>query len=639
MSMIRRLHPDFHIPAESTNVGAEFDGDEFADSLASAGMDSVVIFAKCHYGHAYWKTTVGRRHPGLGESDLFGEAVEACRQRGIEVLAYYSALVDGVAGEDDEWRQRDAQGNMIAWTPRFLQVCPNTSYTEDYLLPQMREVTRNYPITGWHVDAISFGGCWCESCKEIMKEEGVNSDIPEEMAEFRRRTVYRFLQKMTEAVRGEREGLVLSYNGLLKIGCRPQVNWSDVVDVEVSLASLNRAALFSRHIRTVGREFALTTSCRARGVAAYGSLATAEELRYAAGLALALGGYCQFISEMLPEGKLEPPLMMRVKEAYDFIKERERWCVGAQPVRYAVVMGATEPGASKEAPSAVLGVTRLFRECHLPFDIIDEEEDLSPYKLLVLPEANIIDKDALRRVREYVQNGGVLFATGSSTLKDGKFGLSDVFGVTYQGESDDISYLRLGASVSANLPDMVRLVRGKWLRVKPTEEADRLAEIVRPRLADSGLKIGHGKPPERKDSGWPGILSNSFGSGWVLYSPAPLFSDYAQSPDEEQRRFMNNLVDLAAPPSERPVEIPNLAPSAETSLMKLEGMWVLHIIRGGAVAPPELRDLDVTLRPDFKPSRVYRAPEEQELPFQMDTSGVKVIIPRVGSHTILVLEP
>jgi len=98
-------------------------------------------------------------------------------------------------------------------------------------------------------------------------------------------------------------------------------------------------------------------------------------------------------------------------------------------------------------------------------------------------------------------------------------------------------------------------------------------------------------------------------------------------------------VDIIAPVSERPVYIPDLQPSAETSLMILEGMWILHIVRGGSVAPPELRDLKVTLRPAFKPKRVYLAPEEQELPFQKDDSGVKVTIPRAGSHTILVLEP
>ena len=45
--MIRRLHPDFHIPEYVTSVASEFDGDDFADSLVDAHIDSVVIFAKC----------------------------------------------------------------------------------------------------------------------------------------------------------------------------------------------------------------------------------------------------------------------------------------------------------------------------------------------------------------------------------------------------------------------------------------------------------------------------------------------------------------------------------------------------------------------------------------------------------------
>ena len=101
---------------------------------------------------------------------------------------------------------------------------------------------------------------------------------------------------------------------------------------------------------------------------------------------------------------------------------------------------------------------------------------------------------------------------------------------------------------------------------------------------------------------------------------------------------MSNLVDLVAPPDKRPVETPGLPPSAEISLMKLEGMWILHIIRGGSVAPPELRDVEVLLRPDFKPKRAYLAPEQEEVPFEFGGTEVRVTLPRVGSHTILVLE-
>ena len=211
--------------------------------------------------------------------------------------------------------------------------------------------------------------------------------------------------------------------------------------------------------------------------------------------------------------------------------------------------------------------------------------------------------------------------------------------MTCEGTGDDISYFRLGARLSENLLDTIRVVRGEWLRVEPAAGVERLAEMVRPRLADAGLKIGHGNPPERADSGWPALVQNQFGDGCAIYSPAPIFKDFDEAPDEEQRCFLNNIVELAAPNAERQVLIPDLPPSAEISLMTLDGMWILHILRGGETAPPELRDLTVTLRPDFQPRRVYLAPEQESVPFHFDDATLQVTLPRVGSHTILVLEP
>ena len=117
MSLMRRLHPDFHMPPYAADVAAEFDGDAFAAGLEAAHVDSVVVFAKCVYGFCYYRTAVGRRHPGLGERDFFGEAVEACRRRGIEVLAYFHPLVDAAVGEFDQWlhRRRSPVWRLTRW--------------------------------------------------------------------------------------------------------------------------------------------------------------------------------------------------------------------------------------------------------------------------------------------------------------------------------------------------------------------------------------------------------------------------------------------------------------------------------------------------------------------------------------------
>jgi hypothetical protein len=217
--------------------------------------------------------------------------------------------------------------------------------------------------------------------------------------------------------------------------------------------------------------------------------------------------------------------------------------------------------------------------------------------------------------------------------------LGDVFGVTFEGEGEALGYIAPSPAVWAGLPDMVRLVQGTWLRVTPARDARRLAELVRARFADDGLlRIGHGWPPARECSGWPALVGHQFGGGQVVYSPMPLFGDYAALPDEEQRRFLGNLLELTAPLAERPLVTRRLPPSAEVSLMRLDQAWVVHILPGEGLRVPDLNGVEVLVRPDFEPRRAYLAPQGEDMDYAPEAGGIAVRIPRVVGHTMLVVE-
>lgn len=60
----RTIHLDFHTGPGIPDVGAEFDPEQFARTLAAAHADSVTVFAKCHHGHLYHLTgRPGARSP------------------------------------------------------------------------------------------------------------------------------------------------------------------------------------------------------------------------------------------------------------------------------------------------------------------------------------------------------------------------------------------------------------------------------------------------------------------------------------------------------------------------------------------------------------------------------------------------
>ena len=101
----RTIHLDFHTGPEVPDVGAEFDPEEFASTIAAAGVDSVTVFAKCHHGHLYYLTDRAERHPNLKSGlDLLGSQIEALHAQGIRAPIYISVQCDEYAANTHpEW--------------------------------------------------------------------------------------------------------------------------------------------------------------------------------------------------------------------------------------------------------------------------------------------------------------------------------------------------------------------------------------------------------------------------------------------------------------------------------------------------------------------------------------------------------
>ena len=69
------IHLDFHNPAFQKEVGADFNGEDFALRLKDSNVDSITFFANCYHGFSYYKTEKFIEHPGL-KRDLLREVVE-----------------------------------------------------------------------------------------------------------------------------------------------------------------------------------------------------------------------------------------------------------------------------------------------------------------------------------------------------------------------------------------------------------------------------------------------------------------------------------------------------------------------------------------------------------------------------------
>src|SRR6185437_11490512 len=69
------IHLDYHYPEWDPLFLSEADGAAMIRKMAETNAKMVVVFAKCHYGNAYYNTRVGHKHQNLGDKDLLREWV------------------------------------------------------------------------------------------------------------------------------------------------------------------------------------------------------------------------------------------------------------------------------------------------------------------------------------------------------------------------------------------------------------------------------------------------------------------------------------------------------------------------------------------------------------------------------------
>ena len=88
----------------------------------------------------------------------------------------------------------------------------------------------------------------------------------------------------------------------------------------------------------------------------------------------------------------------------------------------------------------MVGWTRILREAHIPFGVVTNInlDQLKNYRAVLLPSVLEMTAEQADQFRKFVEAGGVLYASGPSSLdrfdKNGpRFLLEDVFGVRYTG--------------------------------------------------------------------------------------------------------------------------------------------------------------------------------------------------------------
>jgi hypothetical protein len=631
-------HQRGHVPDPAFPVLSGVRPDEDLEVMARAGVDSVVLFAKCQYGNAYYPTAVGRQHAALAGRDLFGEQLAAAHRRGIRVIAYFSNMWDtAAAGAHPEWRLVPVASR--AESGRWPALCLRSGYREQ-ALAQVREIAERYPIDGLWSDILTAGPCVCERCADAFTAQyGVA--VPGSPADQGWLDLVRFSQETLRGYLGDQRRVLASARP--EAALIPNFYATTFVDAVTGLTSRHlddadigssegytdwhglgfpsfaaayiRAAMQDRPHEVLVSRFVHTWDF---------TLRSSAQLRFEAFTVAAHGAAVSVDDQPSATGAIEPEVYARLTPVFERIAERRRWLDDAEPVRWAglwssqlardldsLLGGPDAPTqgeqsaqfppsdahpAASDLVAAVTGSYRAFVESHLPVALLDERPAslarLGEHRVIVLADALALREAEIAALRAFVEQGGGLVVTGPAGVRDEQGGpstggaLEDLLGVRFGAPSRfSYPYLRLRD------PALVALLSGRPLphygpmpSLEPlVEDAAVLATRTDPVLETDDVTYWHNnQPAPGPDTGLPVIVERSVGAGRVIVSAARLGNNHARLGHEGYRDLLAALARraAAAPPE---VGIDG-ARGTELVLMSRGRERIAHLVTGAPVA-------------------------------------------------------
>jgi len=427
----RQVHLDFHTSEHVPEIGARFESERFAATLADSGVDSIVLFAKCHHGWSYYDSAVGARHPKLN-FDLLDRQVAACTARGIETVIYVSVGWDERAARGHvDWRQVAPDGSFRCLLGGHLDaawkyLCLGSPYL-DSVTAQIGEVLRRYPqASGLWLDIVKQEPCVCVHCQAGMDAAGLDWTNDADRDTYRARVLQHYFEASVAAARAVRDDVSIFHNtSMVPRGDRALFDYFSHIEIE----SLPTGGWGYDHL-PMAAKYAGTLPFDRMGVTGRFHIVWGElggwkhpnALRYEACAMLTFGTKVCIGDHLDPSGALDTTSYAMMRPVFAEVAAKAPWGDGSANVADVGLLSSVAVrapgGISRGLRHAAEdeGALRVLNEGHVLFDVIDTAADFSRYRALVLPDRVRLSPELAERLRAYHAGGGKLLLTGESGL-------------------------------------------------------------------------------------------------------------------------------------------------------------------------------------------------------------------------------
>ncbi|MBM4086548.1 MAG: hypothetical protein FJ272_17330 [Planctomycetes bacterium] len=509
---------------------SRFDPEHYADCWQRIGFKSVTLLTVHHDGYYLYPSRLCRLQP---DRDYFGEQVEACRRRGIRVIAYYSLTLNSLVGsEHPEWRVRDLRGRVHQ--PDYRQfshyhwMCLNSPF-RDFAVAQLEELVTRYPVEGIWLDILYLPGlpgpndepeaatCFCDHCHRQYSawnhgEHLVDAAHSARHLEFRAETYKNFLIQAKTMLLKQPRPLLLTFNGAGRYRMPFYERNDALADLLTGEAHSPMSLMIAgKVLRNDGRPFEMLSCsevCWSHISPKPTTLIQLESLP-----PIIQGGTYTLGITHAPDGRLSPANIERLVEHSRWIHERRDVLTGTEPVYEAAIAG---PYQKAENWALIL------RQAHVLFNILPSWKALGDYRVVVFPAETAVPADAVPLIEAYVRQGGaILVESPAARVRDGgPWTLQDLLGCTPLGEERaygfylDVTSRDVAQDLLAHEPVFIEFGRAACVGLTTAEP---LAVLVpqfkdKVRLSDNQTVPNYPARPDQHPH-WPGLVLNTLDQG------------------------------------------------------------------------------------------------------------------------------
>ncbi|PPL02079.1 hypothetical protein [Parapedobacter indicus] len=626
------LHFDRHSQLTDDHIGATLTDGMVDSMLSMARPDYIQVDSKGHSGVSSYPTQVGQQAAGY-DKDPLALIRRVTEKHNVSLFVHHSGALD--ANYVTNFPEEARFGPDGTPDPMLTSFFGN--YSDSLLIPQLKEIALNYNVDGAWIDGESWGiypDYQPAALMEFRSEMGIRT-VPTDpkhpaykaLLEFTRTRFKDYIKHYTDEVHQVAPDFQICSNWAFS-AMMPEPVPADLqldflsgdYDPDNALYTANWNA---RCLAGQGKPFDLMAWSFVRP----NTPKTALQLCQEAASVISVGGGCQIYFRQNQDLSFQPESFEIMRDVADFILPRKPFCKGISIVPQVGVFYSTAGWKSQVddvyrpfGVDDIRGVMNALLDGQQSVEILMTHQlmdRIDRYPLIVVPEWQTLEADAVEQLKKYVDEGGKLLVIGATST--GYF--DDILGVQQQAPASSTSQ-------SLAFEERFFHLEGAYREVQSLPGTEVLSHMY-----------------STNDLRYPkGIATtvSSFGKGKIAGIYAALGSSYLTSTSPVIRDLLEEVITQLNPALRVHVEGSHKLNVVVTEKEARLLLQVVNVSGDHANAQvkafdeiPALHDLAFTVAASQKPRAVLVQPEGTPLDFEFTDGKINFALPELKIHQII----